>query len=132
TGTYLETPAHYFGNEYGELVADIPGERLVQIPCAILRLDMRSFISSGPAQRVGVSQLEACQASQHIEAGSAILVATGWGKHWMDECYLKHSPYFTKEAMQWLIAKKPCLLGTDFTRWDNPASSEGFFKDFYE
>ena len=35
TGTYFETPAHYFGNDKSYLVADIAVEKLYQIPCLI-------------------------------------------------------------------------------------------------
>ena len=49
----------------------------------------------------------------------------------MDQHYLEHSPYFTNEAMQWLISKKPFLLGTDFPRWENLIKPEGFFESFY-
>ncbi|MDO8685685.1 MAG: hypothetical protein Q7J78_03335, partial [Clostridiales bacterium] len=36
-----------------------------------------------------------------------------------------------KFKMQWLILKKPFLLGTDFPRWENLVKPEGFFDAFY-
>jgi kynurenine formamidase len=66
-----------------------------------------------------------------IAENCAILVGTGWGKHWSENFYLDKSPYFTYEAMKWLISKKPVLLGTDFPRWENLKKPEGFFNEFY-
>ncbi|WP_409344060.1 cyclase family protein [Paenibacillus sp. MBLB4367] len=132
TGTYLETPAHFYGNDGSYSVADVPIGRLVDMPCKVLMLEEREFDRGGPRKLIDAGMLERCAGSPLIEQGDAILVGTGWGRHWMDAHYLEHSPYFTRSAMEWLIARKPFLLGTDFPRWDNLAKSEGFFPAFYE
>lgn len=139
TGTYLETPAHYYGNDKSYLVADIPVSKLVDIPCKVLMLDEREYAGeyegaeavAGPRKPIDAETLKRCPGSERIAEGDAILVATGWGKHWMDACYLDQSPYFTYDAMQWLISQRPFLLGSDFPRWDNLERSEGFFADFF-
>jgi hypothetical protein len=33
--------------------------------------------------------------------------------------------------MDWLLAKKPWILGSDSARWENLEKPEGIFKDFY-
>lgn len=50
----------------------------------------------------------------------------------MDKDYLNNSPYFTYNAMMWLIDKKPFILGSDVARWENLEKLEGFFPKFYE
>jgi kynurenine formamidase len=50
----------------------------------------------------------------------------------MDPDYLESSPYFTKAAMEWILAKKPSILGGDSARWDNLQDPQGFFVEFYE
>lgn len=132
TGTYLETPAHFFGNDRSYSVAEIPVSKLVDMPCKVLMLNESEFASAGPRKPIDAGMLERCPGSKLLAEGDAILVGTGWGKHWMDACYLEQSPYFTYDAMEWLIARKPFLLGSDFPRWDNLPKSEGFFADFYE
>lgn len=131
TGTYLETPAHYYGNDKCYLAADIPVEKLVNIPCAILNLDGGLFESPTARIPITAEMLDSCPGSRDIPGNCAIIVGTGWGKYWMDDSYLNLSPYFTYEAMQWLIAKKPFLLGSDIPRWENLEKPQGFFERFY-
>ena len=131
TGTYLETPAHYFGNDQCYLIADIPVGKLVEIPCTVLNIG--GIQLDNPIKRTPVTKemLERCTDGTDIPEGSAILIGTGWGKHWMDPCYLELSPYFTYDAMLWLISKEPFLLGSDIPRWENLDKPQGFFKAFF-
>lgn len=131
TGTYIETPAHYFGNDKCYLAADIPVEKLLNIRCTILKPNKADFTIREDSFPITEEMLAECPGSDSICEGSAILVGTGWGSRWMDPSFLEHSPYFTRGAMNWLISKKPFLLGTDFPRWENLKKPEGFFKDFY-
>jgi len=135
TGTYLETPAHFYGNDNYYLVDDIPIEKIVNIPCYVINLAEKDYNyreAYSTRKPIDVDMLElACSGENNISENCAILVGTGWGKHWKEEFYLEGSPYFTYEAMDWLLSKKPVLLGTDFPRWENIEKPEGFFKDFY-
>lgn len=131
TGTYLETPAHYYGNDKCFLAADIPVDRLFNIPCSVLNIDGSCFENSLERIPITVEMLRNSCRNGDITEGGAILVGTGWGRHWMDKSYLELSPYFTYEAMQWLISRKPFLLGADFPRWENLVKPEGFFGAFY-
>lgn len=133
TGTYLETPAHFFGNDDPRtcLLIEVPVEKLVNVPCVVLNIGM---IGKNPEKKrhgISVADLEGCQNAREIRAGDAILVGTGWGRYWMDEDYLVAGPYFTRDAMDWLIAKKPAILGGDSARWENLEQPQGFFPDFY-
>jgi kynurenine formamidase len=130
TGTYLETPAHFYGNDNCYLMSDVPVEKLVYIPCVVLNLpDLDVPTESRPA--ITAEMLAACTGTDAIQPGDAILVGTGWGKYWMESCYLDASPYFTYDAMQWLVEKKPFLLGTDFPRWESFEHPQNLFPLFY-
>ena len=124
SGTYLETPAHLLGDESYPLI-DVPIEKLVDIPVQIIKLS--GFSAAGERQPVTREMLE----SAGIEDGVSIIISCDWGKYWRDERYLSASPYFEKDAMDYLISKKPFLLGTDFARWENLENPQGFFPDFY-
>jgi kynurenine formamidase len=128
TGTYLETPAHVLGDKSYPLI-DVDLSRLVDIETVIIKLD---GFSIGAKRPITVQMLESNPASSLICDKNAVLICCNWGRYWYDEKYLKCSPYFTKEAMQWLINKRPYLLGSDFPQWDNVDDSQGFFEDFYE
>lgn len=129
TGTYLETPAHFFGNDRSYLISDIPVEKLINIPCIVLEIDEPDNLAESTP--ITKEMLVNSSKGIHVSEGCAILISTGWDKFWMEECFLKHSPFFTYEAMQWLISKRPFLLGTDFPRWENIKKPEGFFEKFY-
>ena len=130
TGTYLETPAHFYGNDNCYLMADVPVEKLVSIPCTVLNLPgLDTPGKERPA--ITAEMLAACPGAEDIRPGDAILVGTGWGKYWMESCYLDASPYFTYGAMEWLVEKKPFLLGTDFSRWESFEHPQNLFPLFY-
>ncbi|MBE7024523.1 MAG: hypothetical protein E7408_00510 [Ruminococcaceae bacterium] len=125
TGTYLETPAHVLGEKsYPLLTVDL--DRICDVPTKVLHLP---FLGAGMA--ITPSLLRDCPAYHAIRPGEAVLVSCDYGKKWFDSDYLAASPYFTKEAMNALIAKKPSILGSDFPRWDNLEKPQGFFDAFY-
>lgn len=128
TGTYLETPAHLLGEESYPLV-DVPIERIHNVDAVVLKLD--GFEPKGGRCAVTAQMLEACPTAALIKEGDALLVCCDWGKYWKEDFYLSDSPYFTLEAMRWLIAKKPSILGSDFARWENLDEPQGFFPEFY-
>ena len=129
-GTYLETPAHFFGNDNCYLLEDLPAEKLCDIPAVLISLP----VMSPKDEREGISaeDLEHALGDRTVPEGCALLVGCGWGKYWFDGRYLSKSPYFKRDAMEWLIRKKPFLLGSDIARWENLERPEGFFFDFYK
>ena len=131
TGTYLETPAHFYGNGNSIALIDVPVEKLVDIPCVVLNLGMWDMDPSAGRPAITVEHLEGCFNAKDIREGDAILVGTGWGRYWFHPDNLKYAPYFTKDAMEWLIAKKPFIIGGDSARWDNLEVPQNFFEDFY-
>ncbi|MEH2958927.1 cyclase family protein [Candidatus Merdisoma sp. JLR.KK006] len=132
TGTYLETPAHYFGNDNSYLLSDVPAERTYEVPCVVLNIGMFNMDLEKGRHGITVEELEACKNVSCIKEGDAILVGTGWGRYWFDPHNLDGAPYFTRDAMMWLIDKKPFILGADSARWDNLEEPQGFFQTFYE
>ncbi|NLC39655.1 MAG: cyclase family protein [Clostridiaceae bacterium] len=130
TGTYLETPAHYYGNDNSYLLTDVPVENLYRIPCAVFDLGQLEVPTAGGRTPVTLEMIQSCPAASLLEPGDAILFSTGWGQNWFNDNFLD-GPYLTKEAMDWFISKKPFLLGSDLARWENIEHPEGIFDDFY-
>lgn len=129
TGTYVETPAHFYGNDKCYLINDVPLDKLINIKCTVLKI--KKEISICDRTPINLEDLLDCSEGINIKKGNAIIVGTGWGKFWTDEIYLKSSPFFTYDAMMWLVNKEPYLLGSDFPRWENLDSWQGFFPEFY-
>lgn len=130
TGTYLETPAHFFGNDQSYLIADIDPGKLYEMNCYIVHLE--KHFKDSTQKSITYKMLKDVLDVNPVPEGYAILLSTGWGAAWCENYFLEKSPYIEKEAMNYLISKKPYLLGSDFPRWDNINQSQGFFRDFYE
>ncbi len=130
TGTYIETPAHFYGNDNCYLMNDVPLEKLVNIPVSILTLEPTQFEKDG-RMPITAEMLSSTKGADFICEGDAILINTSFDIHWMESDYIDRSPFITKDAMQWLISKKPSILGSDFPRWENMDNPEGIFPIFY-
>ncbi|MBE6671352.1 MAG: cyclase family protein [Ruminococcaceae bacterium] len=130
TGTYIETPAHFFGPENSYYLVDIPIEKFVNIRCSHIKLD-RNMFETGKREKITVEMLEEASKDLDIREGDALIFSCGWGEYWSDKKYLECSPFLSYEAMEWLISKKPYLLGSDVPRWENLEKPEGFFDMFY-
>lgn len=130
TGTYLETPAHFLGPEKSYNLDEVDVARLVDIPAVLLAFDPRMHIP-GKRARVTPEMLETALGGRTVKPGSALILSCGWGKHWFDPDYLDGSPFISHEAMEWIVDKRPFLLGADMPRWENLERPEGIFPMFY-
>jgi kynurenine formamidase len=105
TGTYLDTPFHRF--EHGDDLAAIGLERLAGLPGLVVR-------SEGPA--IGPELFEDLDV-----AGKAILVDTGWDRHWRTDSYQSGHPYLTEAAARLLAGRGAALVGIDSHNIDDTA-----------
>jgi arylformamidase len=105
TGTYLDTPFHRY--EEGEDLAAVALERLAALPGLVIR-------SEGPA--IGPEAFEGLEV-----AGKAVLVHTGWDRHWRTEAYQAGHPYLTAEAARLLAERRAALVGIDSHNIDDTA-----------
>jgi kynurenine formamidase len=100
TGTYLDAPFHF--HESGPDVAALALERLVDVPAVVV--DARDRTAVGAAAFADLGEV----------TGVAVLVHTGWSRHWGSETYLgTDNPHLTREAVDWLVAAGPALVGID-------------------
>jgi kynurenine formamidase len=132
TGTYIETPAHYLGYENSYLIDGVPLERLVNLDCVVLNVNAAKQDKNG-RQRIELDDLKACKNSGSIKAGDAVLVGVGWGdKMWRDQRHFSLSPYFSYDAFMWILDKKPGIIGSDTSCWDDLSNPSGLFEEFYK
>lgn len=124
-GTHLDAPAHFAPG--GIRVDAIPIAALVR---PAVKLDVRSWVDGDPAATVGVAQIEELEARDgRIEAGTAVLVHTGWDAYRDDpDRYLGGDPLafpgLTREAGELLVARGVTGLGIDTLSVDPGASSD--------
>jgi kynurenine formamidase len=97
TGTYLDAPFHRYaeGDDLGELALD----RLASLPGLLVRTDAMAIAAEAFAGRdVG---------------GRAVLVHTGWDRHWRTDAYFEDHPFLTEAAARLLAERGARLVGID-------------------
>jgi kynurenine formamidase len=107
TGTYVDAPFHYHSD--GPDVAALPLERLVDVPA--VRVSAHGVPVIGPDVLGEPDRLW----------GKAVLVHTGWSRHWGTERYGTGSPYLTADAARLLVEANVALLGVDALNVDDTA-----------
>jgi kynurenine formamidase len=105
TGTYLDTPFHRY--EEGDDLAAVGLERLAALPGLVVRAE-GSAIGPEAFDRRDV-------------AGKAVLVHTGWDRHWRTEAYQSGHPFLTEAAARRLAERGAALVGIDSHNIDDTA-----------
>lgn len=107
TGTYIDTPFHRF--ETGDDLAALDLSALAELPGILIRAgDRGRRLDADLFERVDV-------------AGHAVLVHTGWARHWPTEAYLQGHPFLTERAAEVLRDAGAALVGIDSFNIDDTA-----------
>ena len=100
TGTYLDSPFHRYAE--GNDLAGLPLESLADLDGLVVR---RPF-----EQGIAVD----AEAFEGLDVrGKAVLVATGWDRHWRTDAYKAEHPFLTAAAARWLADHGAVLVGID-------------------
>lgn len=110
TGTYIDAPFHRYEGEKD--LAELPLEQVADLEGIVFRAD--------PARRAIGPELFAGADVR----GKAVLVHTGWARHWGTEAYFHGHPFLTAEAAEWLKAAGPALVGIDSLNIDDIVTGE--------
>ena len=102
TGTYLDAPFHRFAD--GADLGAIELEQLAALPGIVVRQPWENGLA------VGIEKFDGLDLDV---AGKAVLIHTGWDRHWGAEAYFEEHPFLTAEAAQWLADKGAGLVGID-------------------
>ncbi len=115
-GTHIDSPHHFFRDKPS--IERLPLEPLIGNGVV---LDL-TFKGSANARITPEDLDRAEQALTEkgvaIEAGGILLLRTDWpkGHTTTDPKWWNDSPCLTKEAAQWLVKKKPAVIGFDFAQ----------------
>src|ERR1041385_5620248 len=108
TGTYLDSPFHRY--EDGKDLSELELTSLADLDGQVLR-------AKGEASRA----IDA-DAFEGIDIkGKAVLIHTGWSKHWRTDQYFEGHPFLTKEAAQFLADSNVAFVGIDTYNIDDTA-----------
>ena len=108
TGTYLDSPFHRYA--HGKDLAQVPLERLANLDAQVIRIDPRH----GRAIDRGLF-------TDYDLRGKAVLVQTGWDRHWRTDQYFEGHPYMTRDAAEHLVRVGATLVGIDSLNIDDTA-----------
>jgi arylformamidase len=109
TGTYVDSPFHRYADKQD--LATLPLERLAAVPGLVVRAP-QGLRALGPELFAGRALW-----------GRAVLVHTGWDRHWRTEPYFSGHPYLTKAAVEALAAGGAALVGIDSFNIDDTADA---------
>jgi arylformamidase len=98
TGTYLDSPFHRYAE--GKDLSDLELQKLANLPAIKV---------TAQQQAINVS----CFPRGSDLAGKAVLVETGWSKHWNTAQYFEGHPFLTEDAAQFLADSGAALVGID-------------------
>ena len=108
TGTYLDTPFHRYAD--GADLAEMPLDGVTNLPGLVVH-------ATGPA-------IDAEAFTGHDIAGRAVLVHTGWDRHWRSEAYFSGHPFLTAAAATYLRDARAALVGIDSHNIDDTVGKE--------
>jgi arylformamidase len=106
-GTYIDVPFHFY--EDGDDLAAIALSRVANI--AAVTIDATG-IARGRA--IGPELFNGVEV-----AGKAVLVHTGWDRHFGSDGYGVEAPFITREAIELLVAHGAALVGIDSVNIDD-------------
>ena len=109
TGTYIDSPFHRY--EDGKDLSELPLESLAELRTLV--------VDAGDATKVD----ESFFASQDV-SGSAVLVKTGWDRHWRQDQYFEGHPFLTEAAALYLRDAGARLVGIDSHNIDDTTTSD--------
>ena len=98
TGTYLDSPFHRYTD--GEDLSDIGLDRVAGLSGVIIRVE-------------GVQAVDADRFRNLDLRGKAVLVHTGWARHWSTDAYFEDHPFLTEDAAARLAEAGAALVGID-------------------
>ena len=104
TGTYVDAPFHRYAD----------GKDLSALPLASLAGLDAVLVDGGRGSAVGRDAF----AGRDVR-GKAVLVRTGWDRHWGTPHYLANNPFLTAEAAAYLVAQGVALVGIDSVNIDD-------------
>ena len=111
TGTYLDSPFHRYPD--ADDLSELPLGKLAELDG--VRVDV-----TGSGQRaIGRSQL-----LPYDCRGKAVLIHTGWDRHWGTGEYFRNHPFLTADAATYLAGTGAVLVGIDSLNIDDSGDPE--------
>ncbi|MGA9770757.1 MAG: cyclase family protein [Blastocatellia bacterium] len=106
TGTYLDSPFHRYAD--GADLSELSLDSLANLNAIVIRATHATERAISPEAFGGLDM-----------KNKAVLIHTGWAKHWRTEQYFEGHPYLTAEAAESLVNAGAALVGIDSLNIDD-------------
>jgi arylformamidase len=106
TGTYLDSPFHRYVD--GADLSQLKLASLADVPAILIRRPHENGLATDASDLGGLDV-----------HGKAVLVHTGWDRHWRTDSYFGEHPYLTASAATWLAENGAAIVGIDSCNIDN-------------
>ena len=127
TGTFFESSGEY----HNYTINDIPIEKLFMIDCCVLKMPYEKLKIVDNRPCMFLEDLKKAEKSL-IPIGSGIILATGYGKNWERKDYVEKCPFLAKDAMDYIIGKKPFIVVYDTPAAENDVHPENIFEGYFK
>jgi kynurenine formamidase len=107
TGTYMDSPFHRYAD--GKDLSQLRLEQLVSLPAVKVPAVGKQSVTA--ADFSGMRDLR----------GKAVLVETGWSRHWKTDQYFEGHPFLTEDAAKFLVDAGAVVVGIDSHNIDSTA-----------
>jgi len=111
TGTYLDSPFHRYPD--ADDLSELPLDKLAELDG--VKIDLTEM---GP-RAIGRGQLV-----RYDCRGKAVLIRTGWDRHWGTNEYFRNHPFLTADAATYLAGTGAVLVGIDSLNIDDTGDPE--------
>lgn len=106
TGTYVDSPFHRYA--HGADLAGLPLDRLTDLDAVVVDV-------TGSEGRA----VDRVHLLPYDMSGKAVLVHTGWDRHWKTDAYFEGHPFLTEDAARYLVSERVALVGIDSLNIDD-------------
>jgi arylformamidase len=110
TGTYVDSPFHRYPD--GIDLSELPLDRLADLDAVVVDV------------AEGERAIDAAAFAGLDVAGKAVLVRTGWHRHWRTPAYVTGHPFLTEAAARQLVSAGALLVGIDSLNIDDTEGGE--------
>lgn len=100
TGTYIDAPFHR--HAHGHDLAELDLAQLSGLDALVVRQPFTEGLAVDASAFAGLDV-----------AGKAVLVHTGWDRHWRTPAYFEDHPFLTRAAAELLAGEGAALVGID-------------------
>jgi kynurenine formamidase len=123
-GTHIDSPHHFFRDMPG--IAELPVEAMIG-EAIVLDLTFKGT----PRAAITPEDLDRAERALRdqgitIPPGAILFLRTDWpkGHNTMDPRWWDDSPYLTRAAAEWLVARQPSVVGFDFAQEEKGSDYE--------